>query len=81
MFIGESLESHPRVSPPAMQPLQVIGLLLGGAYILGMFAALKFERAGARLSGVLALVFGLPVLLYSLCWWLESRDCGRLSAR
>jgi len=52
MFIGESLESHTRSEP--IEPIGAIGLGLMGIYVVAMFLALKWERAGSLL-GVAAL--------------------------
>jgi hypothetical protein len=48
MFIGESLESHTRSEP--IEPIAAIGLALMGIYIVAMFLALKWERAGSLLG-------------------------------
>ena len=52
MFIGESLGSRTRSGP--IEPIAAIGLALMGIYIVAMFLALKWERAGSLL-GVAAL--------------------------
>ena len=52
MFIGESWEK--RHTSSHLEPIAAIGLALMGVYIVAMFLALKWERAGSLL-GVAAL--------------------------
>lgn len=49
MFIGESFER--RTPSPPLEPWALVGLILGGGYVTGMFLALKWERPGAILGG------------------------------
>jgi len=52
MFIGETFERHTPSRPlEPIKPIAVVGFILAGAYVAGMFLALKWERAGAKLSG------------------------------
>jgi hypothetical protein len=65
MFIGETFERrHP--PSPAIEPMTVVKLIPAFAYVIGMFLALKWERAGAKLGaaslGLLAIgLFVSPV--------------------
>src|ERR1039458_3540956 len=47
---GDLLGTRPRASHP-IEPGALVGLILGGGYVIGMFVALKWERAGAILAG------------------------------
>ena len=51
MFIGETFFGTRHTSSHPIEPGALVGLILGGGYVIGMFVALKWERAGAILAG------------------------------
>jgi len=51
MFIGETFFGTRHASSHPIEPGALVGLILGGGYVIGMFLALKWERAGAILGG------------------------------
>ena len=61
MFIGETFFGTRHASSPPIEPGALVGLILGGGYVIGMFLALKWERTGAILGGasLALLVIGL----------------------
>ena len=50
MFIGETFFGTRHTSSHPIEPGALVGLILGGGYMIGMFLALKWERAGAILG-------------------------------
>ena len=50
MFIGETYAAR-RTSSPPIDPKTLVGLILAGGYVIGMFLALAWERAGAIVGG------------------------------
>jgi len=70
MFIGETFSGTRHAASPPIKPGALVGLTLGGGYVIGMFLALrlKWERAGAILSGTSG------ALLFLVIWRAGSRN-------
>jgi hypothetical protein len=51
LFIGETFFGTRHAPSPPIEPGALVGLILGGGYVIGMFLALRWERAGAILGG------------------------------
>lgn len=75
MFIGQSLESNSL--PESIEPIAAVGLALMGIYVVAMFLALKWERAGSFL-GVAALGCFFVILFLGL---LPGNVSGGFSSR
>ena len=78
LFIGEAMQSE--TPPGQIEPTAVLGLAPLGVYIVAMFLALKWERAGSLLGAgalgiFLVIVFvgstadGKTVLPFVLIFW------------
>jgi hypothetical protein len=63
MFIGESLET--RSHYPGIDLMTVVCLIPAFAYVVGMFLALKWERAGAKLAGASLAVVAIIVAFFA----------------
>ncbi len=59
MFVGETFFETRLPRPPRAFP--IIPMAIFGGYAIGMFLALKWERAGAMLAGVSAAVLFLGI--------------------
>ncbi len=70
MFIGETFFGTRHGASPPIKPEALVGLALGGGYVIGLFLALKlkWERAGAILSGASG------ALLFFAIWRVGSRN-------
>ena len=62
MFIGYSLEGRNPLSD-SLAPFAAIGLMLIGIYIVAIFMALKWERAGAFLGAIVLVGFFIIMFL------------------
>jgi hypothetical protein len=72
MFIGESIENRDHY--PSMDTMTLVRVTPAFAYVVGMFLALKWERAGAILGGASLAIVAIIVAFF------VPHDRGALSA-